>query len=471
MNPNSCLFCGMFSELFTQAFGTGNGGFARLAFDALLSPANALARIAATFLVVWTMLQFMLYEDASREVLKRSLKLVGILIGVGFFYSAGGGTWLFETIIIGMQKIGLGAADKVINAGMQACTMTGTGAKGPGGTYEGLWAGVECVAFSPVRLAAENWAQMSGVVGVVSGLGDWIAWLILAAPYMFVLGVFGAFLVQSMFYFLAVAGAAPVILLFLVFDSTRGIVWSALKLLLTGTLTIVFAGMAMGFTGFVLNKYAVNVAGFQAYTTNSSLNQCVSKEVGEQQQAGDDPYSGIMWSYQDTKYAKIVKACQEKIDQVEKTKEQMESDKVCSIKHFVCTKSYWSAFLIGLISILLHLLAPRIAANLSGASDSAATAAAVVAGGQFAAAKALGWGKNSAGYGAGITGRIGGLALGGSALGGLMQSTSNLFGGGAAREAVQQQRMMDSLNQLSLGINKLNANVSNLGKSSQSGGS
>lgn len=469
MNPNSCLFCGMFSELFTQAFGTGNGGFARLAFDALLSPANALARIAATFLVVWTMLQFMLYEDASREVLKRSLKLVGILIGVGFFYSAGGGTWLFETIIIGMQKIGLGAADKVVTAGMQACTAVTTGAKGGGGTYEGLWAGVECVAFSPVRLAAENWAKLSGPVGIVTGLGDWLAWLILAAPYMFVLGVFGAFLVQSMFYFLAVAGAAPVILLFLVFDSTRGIVWSALKLLLTGTLTIVFAGMAMGFTGFVLKKYAGEVANFQAYTTATSFSQCYESEVKSLKDKGINPYADA-WKNENT-ITQITKLCKDRVGEAEKTKEVLESDKVCSAEHFVCTKSYWSAFLIGLISILLHLLAPRIAANLSGASDSAATAAAVVAGGQFAAAKALGWGKNSAGYGLGLGGRLKDLALGGGALGGLMQSTSNLFGGGAAREAVQQQRMMDSLNQLSLGINKLNASVSNLGKSSQSGGS
>lgn len=469
MNPNSCLFCGMFSELFAQGFGTGNGGFARLAFDALLSPANALARIAATFLVVWTMLQFMLYEDASREVLKRSLKLVGILIGVGFFYSVGGGNWLFETVIIGMQKIGLGAADKVVKAGMQACTATTTGAAGGGGTYEGLWAGVECVAFSPLRLAAENWAKLSGPVGIVTGLGDWLAWLILAAPYMFVLGVFGAFLVQSMFYFLAVAGAAPIILLFVVFDSTRGIVWSALKLLLTGALTIVFAGMAMGFTGFVLNKYAGNVASFQAYTTATSFDQCFNNEVKAIEKQGGNAFFDT-WKNDNT-ISKITKMCRDRVGQAEQTKEQLEEDKVCSAKHFVCTRSYWSAFLIGLISILLHLLAPRIAANLSGASDSAATAAAVVAGGQFAAAKALGWGKNSAGYGAGIAGRLGGMAFGGGSLGGLMQSTANLFGGGAAREAVQQQRMMDSLNQLSLGINKLNANVSNLGKSSQSSGS
>lgn len=443
---NNCLFCAMFADLFTLAFGDGNGGYAKVAFDALVKPANAFARLLATFLVVWTMLQFMLYEEASREIMKRSIKLIAVLIAIGFLLGPAGGNWLFETIILGMQKTGLGVAQTVIKAGVATCG--GDPGAGAAGTYQALWSGVECVSFTPVKLAAENWARLSGL-NAVFGLGDWLAWAILAFPYLFVLGIFGAFLAQSMFYFLALAGTCPVILLFVVFDSTRGIVWSALKFLLTGALTIVFAGMAMGFTGSVLFKYATNVATFQAYTTSGSIDQCMADEIARQRKAGENPYLDLMG----TKIANIKKACETSTASATAAVAALASEKVCTLDHFVCTKSYWAAFLIGMMSVLLHLLAPKIAANLSGASDSAATAAAVVGAGQFAAAKALGWGKNSASWAGGAAGRMAGMALGGA--GGGVRSIMGAFGPSSAREAVHQQRMSDQMSQLSLGLNNL----------------
>jgi Type IV secretory pathway, VirB6 components len=463
MNPESaCLFCGVFTDLYGLAFGSGNGGFARKSFDALVGPSNALARTLATFLVVWTMLQFMLYEEASREILKRMLKLFAILSFVGFFLSRGGGTWLFETVIVGMQTTGLSVAQTIIGKGVDVCTLPAA-ASGGGGTYAALWAGVECVGFTPVRTAAENWARLSGL-DAIKGLADIFAWGLLAFPYLFVLGVFGAFLIQAMFYFLALSGTAPVIMLFMVFDSTRGIVWAGLKFLLTGALTIVFAGMAMGFTGFVLSKYAGNVAKYQAYAIGTSNNTCFNNRVQQELAAKRNPFAdeALMRS--------IAKECDKQVTDAAAAQAEaasaMAADKICSADHFVCTKSYWAAFLIGLMSVLLHLLAPKIAANLSGASDSAATAATVVGAGQFAAAKMLGWSRNSADWAAGTAGRTLGLALGRTGLGGAAQSLASTFGSGGAREQVQQARMLDSINQLSLGINTLNQNLAKRGDGS-----
>lgn len=459
--PSECLFCPMFTELFELGFGTGNGGFARAAFDALQGPANALSRLLATYLVVWTMLQFMLYEQASREVLQRSIKLITVLIAVGFFLSQGGGSWMFETVIMGLQNTALAVAQKVIATGVQTCATAGAG------TYETLWSGVECVGFSPVRMAAENWAKI-GWKNAIGGLGDWIAWLILAFPYLFVLGIFGAFLVQSMFYFLALAGTSPVILLFAVFDSTRGIVWSGLKFLLTGALTIVFAGMAMAFTGSVLTKYATNVASFQAYTQDTNSWACLQKGreayqartgVDFMTEVDDDKNPHYLAAFEEL--TRVRTACDKQAAAGKAGMEVAASDRVCGADHFVCTKSYWAAFLIGMISVLLHLLAPRIAANLSGASDSAATAAAVVGAGQFGAAKALSWGRNSAGWATSTATRAGGMVLGGGGLGGAVRSMTGLFGPSSAREAAQQARMMDTLTQLSVGVQNLSAAMRN----------
>jgi hypothetical protein len=453
---SNCLFCAMFADLFTLAFGDGNGGYAKAAFNALLKPANAFSRLLATFLVVWTMLQFMLYEEASREIMKRSIKLIAVLIAIGFLLGPAGGNWLFETIILGMQKTGLGVAQTVIAAGVGPCGAVAS--EGAGGTYQALWAGVECVGFSPVRMAAANWAELSGGMGsMLGGLGDWLAWAILAFPYLFVLGIFGAFLAQSMFYFLALAGTCPVILLFVVFDATRGIVWSGLKFLLTGALTIVFAGMAMGFTGSVLFKYANNVATFQSLSYSADVGSCATKEINRQTAAGHNPNAQTttnryVWGPTDA-VKQIFADCRAQAAEAEKQKAALQLDRVCDSNHFVCTKSYWAAFLIGMMSVLLHLLAPKIAANLSGASDSAATAAAVVGAGQFAAAKALGWGKNSASWAGGAAGRMAGMALGGA--GGGVRSIMGAFGPGSARDAVHQQRMSDQMSQLSLGLNNL----------------
>lgn len=448
----SCLFCSVFSELFTLAFGTGNGGYARAAFDVLVRPANAFTRLVCTILVVWTMLQFMLYEDASREMLKRSIKLIAILVTVGFFSSVGGTNWLFEVVILGMQKTGLGIAQAVIGASGNVCGDAGTApvlGDAGSGTYTALWQGVECVAFTPVRYAAENWARLSGISGFIGGLGDWFAWLILAFPYLFVLGIFGAFLIQSMFYFLALAGTTPVILIFVVFDSTRGICWAALKFLLSGALTVVFAGMAMGFTGFVLAKYTRNIANYQQLSISASLGQCTARKLEEYRRS----HNGRIDNYD--VYRVINNQCQAETNTASGSLATYDDDKVCDLNHFTCTKSYWAAFLIGMMSVLLHLLAPRIAANLSGASDSAATAAAVVGAGQMGAAKAMGWTQNTLGWGLNTAGRTGGLMLYGAGRAGGM--IGNLAGAlsGNAREMAAQERSIQQFQQLSIGIQNL----------------
>jgi len=81
------------------------------------------------------------------------------------------------------------------------------------------------------------------------------------------------------------------------------------------------------------------------------------------------------------------------------------------ISHWVMGPDYWGMFLLGFVSVLFHLKAATLAANISGASDGPGAAAAVVGAGMTAMAALKGatiWGAkrgaSSAGAAAGAIG-------------------------------------------------------------------
>lgn len=149
------------------------------------------------------------------------------------------------------------------------------------------------------------------------------AGVLLAVPYIFVWGIFMAFCLEGIFKLLAITAVSPVLIAAAGFSATRGFAISGLRVVLGGVLTVCFAAVAMGFTVSVMNHYLA------------------------QMPLAANGYTG-------------------------------------DIKEWVFGTNYWRMFALGFISVLFHLKAATLAANISGASDGPGAAAAVVGGGMMA---------------------------------------------------------------------------------------
>lgn len=154
-------------------------------------------------------------------------------------------------------------------------------------------------------------------------IGLMVGGLILMLPYLFVWCVFMAFMLEGMFKLLAITALAPLAIALAAFGPTRGFSIAALRVVTNGALTVVFAGVAMGFTVAVV-RYYIAMPGVPL----------------------------------DAK-GKIALAAGD----------------------FVFGPAYLAIFILGFISILFHLKAATLAANISGASDGPGAAATVVGAG------------------------------------------------------------------------------------------
>ncbi|MDE0384228.1 MAG: hypothetical protein OXI22_10110, partial [Defluviicoccus sp.] len=131
--------------------------------------------------------------------------------------------------------------------------------------------------------------------------------LVLIFPFVFVMLLFAAYIVEGIFKFLAVTALAPVWLVCAFLPKTRGFTEAAIRLYPSGGLTIVFAATAMGFTLATSHSF-----------TEGLIDATEKHDMG-----------------------------------------------------LVFTWAYWAMVLLGFISLLLHLKATTLAANISGANDGA----------------------------------------------------------------------------------------------------
>jgi hypothetical protein len=169
-----------------------------------------------------------------------------------------------------------------------------------------------------LKVFATSKAMMEG--GGMFTFLPYIAALILMIPYVFVWCIFLAYLLEGIFKLLAITALAPVFIAIAPFRSTRGFSMSALRVMVGGVLTVVFAGVAMGFTITVVKYYTGQLPlSAEAFTSDA-----------------DD---------------------------------------------FIFSPDYFAILLIGFVSILLHLKAATLAANIAGANDGPGAAAGVAAAG------------------------------------------------------------------------------------------
>lgn len=170
-------------------------------------------------------------------------------------------------------------------------------------------------------------------------LSKFVYGAILAIPYLFVLGIFLAFMLEGMFKLLAVTAIAPLVIVAAAFKNTQGFAVSAFRVVLNGVLTVIFAAVAMGFTIAIMRNYSM----VEGIPLDPSGN--FTSSIGDIT-AADPRAKGI----------------------------------------------FWPLFILGFISVLLHLKAATLASNISGASDGPGAAAAVVGAGMATVA----WAKKTA---------------------------------------------------------------------------
>src|SRR5229473_1463791 len=203
-------------------------------------------------------------------------------------------------------------------------------------TLSGMLGIVEQRILAMLQICATIWQD-----GGLTSIGLIFAGLILSVPYLFVWGIFMAFVLEGVFKLLAITAVAPLLVICTAFQPTRGFAISGARVVLGGILTVVFAAVAMGFTLSVLDKF-----------------------IG-QMPIGPDGF---------------------KVD----------------VSQWVLSPEYWAAFILGFVSVLFHLKAATLASNISGASDGPGAAAAVVAGGMSALAAVKGAGMAAASKGTGL---------------------------------------------------------------------
>lgn len=247
--------------------------------------------------------------------------------------------------------------------------------------------------------------------GIFGNLGALVIVIVINIAFLFVLGIFIAFMVEALFKFLAMGFLSPLLIVAMAFPITRSITWAALRVNLGAMLTIMLAGGALGMTTAIVANYL------------DTLAETFEGQIQNGAQACDNvsiiPSSG--GEFVDTVLSGLGlnKPCIPRID--------------------VYSAEFLIFFIIAFVSILLHLQSKSIASNLSGANDGVGPAAATVAAAKVGLGVAASAGTGAAGRmlfgGQGASGLVRGGGLGDTvanvsnqgALGLAAQGATNLY--------------------------------------------
>jgi hypothetical protein len=309
---DGCLTCDMFNQFDQLAQGYG-----RDAFDVIAPAAKLAFNAYVGAWVAWVLIyNGIIRADLNVQTLVPRILTITVcsiaLNGVDLYWD-----WIYQPIYDAMNQL---ATSLVVKSS------TGIDVR----TLAGMLGSVETRILNVLGLCVTIWND-----GGLTALALIIAALVLSLPYLFVWGIFMAFVLEGVFKLLAITAVAPLLIVAAAFPATRGFAISGMRVVLGGVLTVVFAAVAMGFTLSVLDTFMNTLP-----MTGGSFNQGAAA--------------------------------------------------------FVKSKEYWAAFILGFVSVLFHLKATTLAANISGASDGPGAAAAVVAGGMsaFAAVKGFAFKKS-----------------------------------------------------------------------------
>jgi hypothetical protein len=302
---DGCLTCDMFDQFDQLAQGYGRDAFE------VIAPAAKLAFNAYVGVwIAWVLIfQGMIRAELSIQILVPRILTITLcsiaLNGVDLYWD-----WVYQPTYDAMNQL---ATSLVVKSS------TGIDVR----SLSGMLGSVEERTFNVLKIVALLWKD-----GGLTNIGMIFAAVILSLPYLFVWGIFMAFVLEGVFKLLAITSVAPLLIVAAAFPPTRGFATSGMRIVLGGVLTVIFAAVAMGFTLSVLDTF---------------INKL--------------PMTGGSFTGDTAKW--------------------------------VQSKEYWAAIILGFVSVLFHLKAATLASNISGASDGPGAAAAVVAGGMsaFAAVK------------------------------------------------------------------------------------
>lgn len=192
--------------------------------------------------------------------------------------------------------------------------------------------------------------------------------MILILAFIFILLIFTAFMVEALFKILSMGFIAPLLIVFVAFPITRSITWAALRIIFGACLTVIFASGALGFTSAIVNDY-INAMGV-AFVAGGSV-ECTGLNA---------------------------------LSSVRVVVEDILGRPPCVRTLEVWSIDFLQFYVIGFISILLHLQSKSLASNLSGANDGVGPAAATVAAGKMGVGMALAAGSGAMFGQAGVRG-------------------------------------------------------------------
>lgn len=302
MGPE-CYSCNIFAAFDAMAM-----TYARDAFAALSPRASA---IFNAFVGVWVAWQL-----GYRGIVKADLNIQEFVTQAAIFMLCGGAItsidlyweWIYDTTYVEMNTMAVAIVKGAPDAGAVE-------------SIKGMLAVIEREILRVLDLAA-HFMRNAGISNGYN-LGPIVATLLLSLPFIFVWGIFLAFLLEGLFKLLAVTAVAPLLIAAMAFKPTRGFAISGLRIVLGGFLTVLFAAVAMGFTVAILRREFAHL-----------------------------PIDGTTITG--------------------------------DIDKWLLGPGYWGVFILGFVSVLFHLKAATLAANISGAHDGPGAAASVVGAGMAA---------------------------------------------------------------------------------------
>ncbi|MBS0184785.1 MAG: type IV secretion system protein [Proteobacteria bacterium] len=229
-----CYICDMFSAFYD--FGMQYG---QSIYKALLPPSRILFTAYVTAWVAW----YIVFKGILRGdfrfgyFLKKSLLFVfveSLLQGSDFF-------WVF--IHTPFLELISALAQKIVTLGKISPSDP---------TFRGMLLTVDQ---SLSKTIFEIW-------NILIGEGGWLSWkpilaaFILIIPYLFVICIFLAFLLEFIFAFLIITAICPLLYSIMCFKSLHSILLNAVRITLHGAMTLLFSSIAMGFTIEIFHKFS-----------------------------------------------------------------------------------------------------------------------------------------------------------------------------------------------------------------------
>lgn len=335
--------------------------FREYTYAGLAGPAFGIARLALFTWVIVFAVGLLLSPDEYRSAGMRFAKQAARnILAFGMLAAP---SWMGETLLRNVEQTALNVGRYMLDTSQSYFAATGVGyrtvtdysGRAADLPYSTLWAEVEGTILPLLKMFFT-----AATDGSWYEAGEVILALFIATPFVFVAGVFLAFLVQTMFYVAAVYALMPIFIALMPFEAPRSMMMNGLKFALGGWVTLMVASIAMGITGSLILDIVADAG-------RAALLQQAAASGGT-----------VDWSRLAAEAPNAVL----NVDQ----------------------PYFYLVLGAGAVSVILHLAAPRIASAITGVMDTATNAAIVVAATQAAMTYALMKGRGAAGSAAGMAG-------------------------------------------------------------------